>query len=88
MIILRIKSGYIVKKVMGSYMLVSLEGEGSTMQTMNETGAFLWDALSSDTTIAALTEKMVKEYDIDAATAQSDIENFVARLRAAGLLDE
>ena len=73
---------------MGSYMLVSLEGEGSTMQTMNETGAFLWDALSSDTTIANLTEKMVKEYDIDAATAQDDIEKFVARLRAAGLLDE
>ena len=88
MIILKIKSGYIVKKVMGSYMLVSLEGEGSTMQTMNETGAFLWDALSSDTTIAKLTEKMVKEYDIDAATAQDDIEKFVARLRAAGLLDE
>lgn len=88
MIILKVKSGYIVKKVMGSYMLVSLEGEGSTMQTMNETGAFLWDALSSDTTIAHLTEKMVKEYDIDAATAQSDIEKFVANLRAAGLLDE
>ena len=88
MITLKIKPGYIVKKVMGSYMLVSVIGEESTMQTLNETGAFLWSLLEEDTTIESMTEKMVAEYEIDAATAKSDIEAFTEKLRLSGLLEE
>lgn len=88
MITLKIKSGYIVKKVMGSYMLVSTSGEESTMQTLNETGAFLWSLLEEDTTIESMTEKMVAEYEIDAPTAKNDIEAFTEKLRLSGLLEE
>lgn len=88
MITLKIKSGYIVKKVMGSYMLVSTSGEESTMQTLNETGAFLWSLLEEDTTVESMTEKMVAEYEIDAATAKNDIEAFTEKLRLSGLLEE
>lgn len=88
MITLKIKPGYIVKKVMGSYMLVSINGEDSTMQTLNETGAFLWSLLESDTTADEMAEKMTAEYDIDLATAKSDIEAFAEKLRSAGLLEE
>lgn len=85
---MKIKSGYIVKKVMGSYMLVSTSGEESTMQTLNETGAFLWSLLEEDTTIESMTEKMVAEYEIDAPTAKNDIEAFTEKLRLSGLLEE
>ena len=85
---MKVKSGYIVKKVMGSYMLVSPNGESGTMQTMNETGAYLWDLLTKDTTVDEMVAKMVKEYDVDAACAKSDIENFISKLRSSNLLDE
>lgn len=85
---MKIKSGYIVKKVMGSYMLVSTSGEESTMQTLNETGAFLWSLLEEDTTVESMTEKMVAEYEIDAPTAKNDIEAFTEKLRLSGLLEE
>jgi hypothetical protein len=88
MITLKIKPGYIVKKVMGSYMLVSTSGEESTMQTLNETGAFLWSLLEEDTTVESMTEKMVAEYEIDAPTAKNDIEAFTEKLRLSGLLEE
>lgn len=88
MITLKIKPGYIVKKVMGSYMLVSINGEDSTMQTLNETGAFLWSLLECDTTVESMAEKMTAEYDIDLATAKSDIEAFMEKLRSANLLEE
>ncbi len=88
MITLKIKPGYVVKKVMGSYMLVSISGEESTMQTLNETGAFLWSLLEEDTTVEAMTEKMVSEYEIDAVTAKNDILAFTEKLRLSGLLDE
>lgn len=88
MIILKIKPGYIVKKVMNSYMLVSTEGESTTMQTMNETGAFLWSLLEGDTTVEEMTEKMVAEYEIDRNTAKGDIEAFIKKLQASDLLDQ
>ena len=85
---MKIKPGYIVKKVMGSYMLVSVDGEGGTMQTMNETGAFLWEPLSDHTTIDALVEKLLSEYDTDPDTARADVTAFVAKLKSSNLLDE
>lgn len=85
---MKIKPGYIVKKVMGSYMLVSTSGEESTMQTLNETGAFLWSLLEEDITVESMTEKMVAEYEIDAPTAKNDIEAFIEKLRLSGLLEE
>lgn len=88
MITLKIKPGYIVKKVMGSYMLVSIDGEGGSMQTMNETGAFLWEQLSKDTTVDRLVDALLSEYDTDAATARADVTAFLAKLKASDLLDE
>lgn len=85
---MKAKSGYIVKKVMNSYMLVSPEGESTTMQTMNETGAFLWSLLEEDTTIEEMTQKMVAEYDVDRDRAKGDVEAFVKKLQASGLLAE
>ncbi|MBR5535494.1 MAG: PqqD family protein [Clostridia bacterium] len=85
---MKIKPGYILKKVMGSYMLVSTAGEVNTMQTMNETGAFLFALLQEGMTVDAMAEKMVSEYEVDSATAKKDIEKFVSQLKQAGLLDE
>ena len=85
---MKIKDGFILKKVMGSYMLVSVDGEGGTMQTMNETGAFLWEQLSDHTTIDALVEKLLSEYDTDPDTARADVTAFVAKLKSSNLLDE
>lgn len=85
---MKAKKGYVLKKVMGSYMLVATDAEFNTMQTMNETGAFLWDLLQSDTDINTMTAKMVEEYAIDADTAKKDIEAFIDKLQNASLLDE
>lgn len=86
---MKIKSGYILKKVMGSYMIVSLNAtEVTGMQTLNETGAFLWDLMQQDTDIDTLTQKLIAEYDIDSTTAKKDIGLFIESLRASSLLDE
>lgn len=87
---MKIKSGFILKKVMGSYMIVSPDcGAGtSAMQTTNETGAFLWELMQEDVTVEYLCARVVEEYDIDEASARRDIEAFIERLRQSALLDE
>ncbi|MBQ8003363.1 MAG: PqqD family protein [Clostridia bacterium] len=85
---MKIKSGYTLKKVMGSYMIVALAGDVSHMQTTNETGAFLWELLQNDKTTDELVAALISEYETDAETAKRDIESFTAKLREASLLDE
>lgn len=86
---MKIKEGFIVKKIVDTYMVVSTASADFTkMQTMNETGAMLWETLQTDTDIDALVSKLLAEYDVDEATARRDAEEFVAKLREADLLDE
>ena len=60
----------------------------NAMITLNETGAFLWNLLLSDSTEYELIEAMLKEYDVDMKSASEDIKEFVDNLRKIGALDE
>ncbi len=86
---MKIKNGFILKKVMGSYMIVCTDDSMNVcgMQTLNETGAFLWNALSENTTEDELLKKLIAEYDVDEATAKNDITAFVAALKKSNLLE-
>lgn len=87
---MKVKSGYLLKKVMGSYMIISENDFSSTssLQTLNETGAFLWSLMENDTTVPLMAQAMTKEYDIDIETALKDTEAFVAKLEKAELIEK
>lgn len=54
--------------------------------TLNETGELLWDALPAASGPEALAETLQREYEVDAATARADTEEFLSRLRALGII--
>ena len=55
---------------------------------MNETGVFIWNCLQENTSREAILEKMLEKYDIDAQTAQRDLDLVLERFREHGLLIE
>ena len=87
---MKIKSGYILKDVAGSNLIVPI-GENlvdfSQMITINETGAFLFEKLQNGADIDELATAMTQEYDIDFDTAKADAEKFVALLSNEGMLE-
>ncbi len=85
---MKIKEGFIIKKVMGSYMIVNTENLDSmnNMRTMNETGAFLWNLLTKDTKEDELIGKLMSEYEVDDSTARRDVRAFLESLKAADIL--
>ena len=87
---MKIKSGYILKDVAGSNLIVPI-GENlvdfSQMITINETGAFLFEKLQNGAEIDELATAMTQEYDIDFDTAKADAEKFVALLSNEGMLE-
>ena len=86
---MKIKGEYVLREVAGKRVALPMNGDIDldTMITMNETGAFLWEKLLSDTTEDALVAALLQEYDVDEATARRSVQGFVERLKKNGFLD-
>lgn len=88
---MKIKTGYLLREVAGSNIVVPV-GEGSMdfsgVITLNEVGAFIWKILENGASKEDILEKMLSEYDIDKATASSDIDEYISALRGADLIED
>lgn len=86
-----IKDGFLLRTLGDSHVVVPV-GQAAIdlrgMITLNETGAFLWEALQSEQTTESLVGRLVSEYEVDADRAARDVERFLQTLRDNALLDE
>ncbi len=87
---MKICEGYILRSVAGKNIVVSVGAatQFSGMLTLNDTGVFFWELLQNDTTKEKMLETVLSEYDVDAETASKDIDEFLAKLREKGILEE
>ena len=86
---MKIKDGFILRKVADTYIAVATGAESvefNAMVTINETGAFLWEKLQKETTEEELLAYLLSEYDVDEETAKADISEFLNKLRDGKLL--
>jgi hypothetical protein len=66
--------------------IVVLDGREGTYLSINGSGALLWPSLATGATSEELIGTLVKTYEVDESQARADTEQFVASLRAQGLL--
>lgn len=87
---MKIKEGFILRNVAGSNIVVPFGDrclDFNGMITLNETGAFIWKQLESDTDEAAIVKAILAEYDVDEATAAQCVNDFVAKLKEADCIE-
>lgn len=87
---MQINKDFTIQKVGAFYVAVPV-GETSKsfhgMVRLNETGAFLWRALSeNDLTEEALVDALLKEYDVSREIAARDVHRVVEMLAENGFL--
>ena len=88
---MKIKKEFVTREVAGDTLLVPV---GRTtvdlngMITLNESGAFLWEALPAAENEAALVDRMLEEYEVDRATAAADVAEFLEKLRKLDIIEE
>lgn len=87
---MKIKEGYMLREVAGNSVVVpvgaaSLDFNG--IITLNEVGAFLWEALLEDKEEQQLVALVVDTYDVSEDTAGKDIHEFLGKLKEASLLE-
>ena len=86
---MKLKDGFVLRQVAGEYVAIPSgdEVDLNKMITLNETGAFLWERLGTETTQDALAEALLAEYEVDRDTADRCVEDFTAKLEEYGFLD-
>ncbi|MDF2608761.1 MAG: hypothetical protein K0R92_235 [Lachnospiraceae bacterium] len=88
---MRIKSGYILRKIAGSDMVVPVGSNIADFNgiiSLNESAAFLWRHLTEGVELPRLVAVLAEEYNISKEQAQVDTENFIAGLQQANILME
>lgn len=86
---MKVSNDFILRGIAGEYILVPVGAAAAKFNgliTLNELGKFIFEALADDCTLGQLVDKITSEYDVDAATAAADAEEFLGELRGIGAL--
>ena len=87
---MKVKEGFVLRSIAGSNIDVPV-GQASVdfngMNTLNDSGAFLWKELEKGSDVDGMTAALLCEYDVDEATARSCSAAFIEKLKEAGCLE-
>ena len=69
--------------------VVILDAEGSVMTTINPVGSLIWQALDGTSDTDSLVRQLAETFpEVDDAVLSTDVEEFLASMLEAGLVDE
>ena len=88
---MKIKIGYVLREIVGEYFIIPIGSESinnNRMITVNEAGKTLWDALQKDISVDGLIKIMLDTYEVDEQVLRADVDEFLEKIRAAGILEE
>ncbi len=83
--------GFVVRQIAGETIAIpagAAARELSGLLALNGSGLFLFELLREDRSEESLVRALLEEYEIDAATAQADVSEFLEILRSNGILVE
>lgn len=81
----------VARKIENDVILVPIRartGEMDSVYTLNEVSARIWDLIDGKLTVGAILEKITDEYDVEKATAQQDLFEFINQLEQIGAAKE
>lgn len=87
---MRIRGEYVLDSIGDEKMAVPLNTAQSNQVgiiKLNAVGAFLWSLLEKDTEEDALVTALTGSYEVDQETARRDVEAFLKKLEAQGILE-
>lgn len=88
---MKIKKGFVVREVGGKKYAVATGEVAKSFKGMlglNEMGALIFGLLQTDTTLQAIVDSILNEYEADRKTVESDVEKFVSQLKSIDVIEE
>ena len=87
---MKIKSGFVVRKIANQYMAVPVGARAKELHGMiglNETAAFIWELLKEERIEEELASLVFEEYEISEEHALEAVQRFCKSLQEEGVLE-
>lgn len=81
--------GLVTRLIADETVVVPVRGQLAQLQNvyvLTPVGAFLWDRIDGRVDVRALHGALLAEYDVSPEVAEADLFEFLAAMRAAGLM--
>lgn len=88
---MKINGEFVLREVVGEYIVIPTGRTALTMNgmiTLDPVGALIWQELTEGSEPSSVLAKILDRFDVDEATARADMEEFIEKLRASGLIEE
>lgn len=80
----------VARVVAGETLIVPIRakvGDLASIYSFNGTGTLIWKLLASPKTVTELASAVAQEYEVEPAQAERDVMQFVAEMKAVGLVE-
>ena len=87
---MKINFEFVIREIAGEYVLVPIgktTAEFNGLFPLTETGAFIWNLLPDAENEDYIVNKLLEEYEIDRETVQTDVTQFLNKLREFRIID-
>lgn len=64
-----------------------LNRQEKRLHQLNPTASFIWDCCDGNSNIAAIIDRLIRAYEVDAVTARKDVEEVLSNLQSSNLLE-
>jgi len=86
---MKIRGEYVMREVMGETLLIPV-GETALafngMITLDPVGALIWTSLESGLSKDDILSKILTDFEVEETVASADLDEFLAQMEKAGLL--
>ena len=87
---MKIKEGFVVRKVMGNHVVIAL-GEASRnfhgMVKLNDTAAEIWGYISEGKNEEEIISDMLEKYDVGEEKLREDVEKIINTFKEQGFVE-
>jgi len=90
-LVLKKRGDVVTRQIVGETLLVPIRGRVADMQKLfclNPVAAFVWEKLDGTRTLADIRDAVLDAFDVQQDRAEADIQEFIAELLAAELVQE
>lgn len=88
---MKLKKGIVTNSIDGESFAIATGEAAKSFNGLiknNPTAAFIFELLKSEQTIDSITEAMLKKYEIDEATARTDVTELIDLLKSKNLIED
>ena len=86
----RKQDSVVSRKVAGESLLIPIRGRLADLGelfSLSHVAEFVWDRIDGTTPLGGIRDDVVRDFDVDAATAESDLLQLTHDLAEAGLIE-